>query len=432
MMRMARRSLHSLSARLDSLAHYDFCPWANRYVYWLKEPVGWFVLALVASLLVGAFLSPLGWSVAAGLATVILLGLGFPWLATRAVRCQLRPLSTEMREREAGELALKVTNYLPLPLTGLCLEGYIPSVGYESVDGVVGKACVLGRIPAFSRATYHLPLNPEYRGRYPQTSPQLTCAFPFGIWTARRTLENWQPVLVLPLCMPLLSDMERTGNKWADHGVGMRPSSHGDFLGVREFRSGDSLKSIHWAQSAKHDRWVVCERGGPQQQPVDVRLSTTSLSMASFSTGQVATGSAANRENLAWRVRVAASLIELLCGRQIPFRLLIDGRLLALPSGAAGAKRASELLAELPVDGPSRTAASVPWPALVNPCIAIHAQDSAGQSLAEHLICVELQSPSGLRSQSEICRRSMINLDRDIDRQLEQLLSEANLVSQVA
>ena len=102
----------------------DFCPWANRYVYWLKEPVGWFALALVVSVLVGAFVSPLGWSVGAGLATVIVLGLGFPWLATRCVRCHLQPVDWELQERQESHLSFTVANYLPLPVTGLRVEGY--------------------------------------------------------------------------------------------------------------------------------------------------------------------------------------------------------------------------------------------------------------------------------------------------------------------
>ncbi len=79
---IAQRKLHSLS----NLANRDFCPWANKYVYWLKEPVGWFVVATLVSVLVGAFLSPLGWTVAVGLITILVLGLGFPkhwtWRAT--------------------------------------------------------------------------------------------------------------------------------------------------------------------------------------------------------------------------------------------------------------------------------------------------------------------------------------------------------------
>ena len=123
--------LGRLVDRVYALSNRDFCPWANRYVYWLKEPVGWFALALVASLLVGAFLSPLGWSVAAGLATVIVLGLSFPWLATRCVRCKLRPVDFELRERQDTFLSFSVTNYLPLPITGLRIEGYFSQINDE-------------------------------------------------------------------------------------------------------------------------------------------------------------------------------------------------------------------------------------------------------------------------------------------------------------
>ena len=36
--------LRSAVAVVGKLANYDFCPWANRYVYWLREPIGWFVI----------------------------------------------------------------------------------------------------------------------------------------------------------------------------------------------------------------------------------------------------------------------------------------------------------------------------------------------------------------------------------------------------
>ncbi|MEM6471796.1 MAG: DUF58 domain-containing protein, partial [Planctomycetota bacterium] len=40
-------------SRVNSFFTTDFCPWANRFVYWLKEPVGWFVIATAISVLVG-------------------------------------------------------------------------------------------------------------------------------------------------------------------------------------------------------------------------------------------------------------------------------------------------------------------------------------------------------------------------------------------
>jgi uncharacterized protein (DUF58 family) len=415
--------LSQLAEHIHAVSHRDFCPWANRYVYWLKEPVGWFVVALLASLLVGVFLSPLGWSVAAGLATLIALGLGFPWLATRCVRCQLRPVDWELKERQESYLSFSVANFLPLPITGLRVVGYF-SKDVEDEHGIKEVAdCALALVPAFSRATYRLPLRPEYRGRYPVSKPQISCSFPFGIWTARRVVEDVSPILVRPLHIPILSDVERVGSMWADHGQGNRPSPHGDFQGVREFRDGDSLKSIHWAQSARNDRLVVCERGGPQQQTVEVQLSTArSLGTASCA-----------RENLAWRVRVAASVSELLCARHIPFRLWIDEQLISLPSGPEGARRARELLAEIPLDGSETASRIIGWREPNTLTIRIHARDEQAQPLAEQYIKLELINPGiGVRSERKLRganNQGLINLDHDIAAQLDQLLSEADRAS---
>lgn len=425
---MNRKRLGRLAEQMRELGNRDFCPWANRYVYWLKEPVGWFVLALIASLLVGAFLSPLGWSVAAGLTTLIALGLGFPWLATRCVRCQLRPVDWELQERQDSSLTFSVANYLPLPITGLRVEGYF-SQAVEDLDGVFGSAdCALALVPAFSRATYRLAVRPEYRGRYPAGQPQIACSFPFGIWTARREVDDVLPTLVRPLHIPLLSDVERVGSRHADHGPGNRPSAHGDFQGVRDFRDGDSLKSIHWAQSARNDRLVVCERGGPQQQTIDVQLSTA-RSLGTLSCA---------RENLAWRVRVAASVSELLCARHIPFRLWIDEQLICLPAGPDGARRALELLADIPLDSCPTESPAMPWLTPHAPTIRIHACDEQGQRLSENMLGFELITPGlGFRSMrlsgggeaGEVCNGGLVNLDQDIASQLEHLLAEADRAS---
>ncbi len=168
---------HNLLGQLDRVTNYDFCPWLNRYVYWLKEPAGWFVVALAISLLVGAFLSPLGWTVAAGLSVILLLGLGFPWLATRTVVCELRPVNSVHHEQETSELELTVRNRLPFPIMGLMVEGYLTraesnsNMSFDSAVPNVG----LARVPALSMAAYRLSIRPEYRGFYPVHRPQATC-----------------------------------------------------------------------------------------------------------------------------------------------------------------------------------------------------------------------------------------------------------------
>ena len=261
---------------IASLSGQDFCPWANRYVYWLKEPVGWFVVALAVSTLVGLFLSPLGWTVAAGLCTVLALGLGFPWLATRTLVCELKPVNTSLHERQPSQLQMTVRNRLPFPIVGLMVEGYLtrPFTDIGQVEIDQSPDVGLARVPALSMAAYRLSICQEYRGRYPVQTPNIACAFPFGIWTARQRITTVIPVLIQPLLIPITAELEFSGCRMAHVGGGDRSTDNGEFLGVRDFRRGDSLKSIHWVQSARNDRIIVCERGGPQQQAVELKLST--------------------------------------------------------------------------------------------------------------------------------------------------------------
>ena len=175
----------------------DFCPQFNRYVYWLKEPVGWFALAATASLLVGAFLSPIGWTLAAGLIAMMAVGLTLPWIAVRFTECSLEPVISEINEHESSQLMLTVRNRLPLPLWGLMVEGYLASpivqtglIGDASLESDIAPDVGLAVVPPLCNATFRLSIRPEYRGYYPVEAPVVACAFPFGIWTARRKIAE--------------------------------------------------------------------------------------------------------------------------------------------------------------------------------------------------------------------------------------------------
>jgi uncharacterized protein (DUF58 family) len=415
------REVPSVPSRLSSLLTTDFCPWANRFVYWLKEPVGWFVLAALASILVGAFLSPVGWTLAAGLASVLAFGIGFPWLATRCVWCRVHPVHGELHEREVSYLQLSIRNYLPLPIMGLMVEGYLTaSFAKDETLGLLldMPEAALERIPAFSTATYRLTISAEYRGCYPKQAPKITCSFPFGIWTARREIGDWGPVTVLPLLIPISEELEFAGDQLSELGVGNRASTHGDFLGVRNFRRGDSLKNIHWAQSARQDQFVVCERGGPQNQAIELHLSTTRCQ------GTITE----SRENLAWRVRIASSLVELLSARHLPYRLIVDGSFCGLSDSASGRKLVLQQLAEIPLDGQlvlneqdhtgmdSQKRSGASWIAISRPSDSVSSQPAS---------CVNVEiglHSKGLRQRRNNAR--LIDLDDDITGQLNGWLSE--------
>lgn len=412
------KSILDSLGRLNSAANHDFCPWANRYVYWLKEPVGWFVIAAGASVLVGIFLSPIGWTVAAGLAAILLLGLGFPWLAVRMTRCKLAPVQSEIHERDSAQLELTVQNRLPLPIFGLTVEGYLSQpLGNLADEGPLPDVG-LSQVAAFSLTRYRLAIQPEYRGHYPAQPPKIACSFPFGIWTARRELTEVSPVTVWPMLLSATGELEIVGKRMAESGQGDRPSSHGDFMGVRDFRHGDSLRSIHWGQSAKLDQLIVCERGGPQKQTIRLELSTANCR-----------GNAEEqRENLAWRVRIMASLVDLAVSRHLPFQLSIDGSISPQVVGFLGRRAAWDALTRIPLDGIDSSSPMNPLNSVAggSTSIQVTASDAAGGALDSSTVRVQVLQPSGAMRRADQNSFCDIDLDKDIARQLTQLFMEVS------
>ena len=74
---------------LVSGMNYDFCPSFNRYVYWLKQPIGWLVCAIISSFLVGMFIGPQGFVLMWAFLALLVLGAVWPLLSVKAITCQL-------------------------------------------------------------------------------------------------------------------------------------------------------------------------------------------------------------------------------------------------------------------------------------------------------------------------------------------------------
>ncbi len=136
-----------------------------------------------------------------------------------------------------------------------------------------------------------------------------------------------------------------------------------------------------------------------------------------------------SRENLAWRVRIAASLVELLSARHLPYRLIVDGILCGVSDSAAGRKPALQKLAEIPLDGSSASSHGQASSRNFSQkgkggCWIAIAPTSQGESEEQSaFVNVEI----GLQSRGLRQRRSMsrlIDLDDDIAGQLNHWLSE--------
>jgi hypothetical protein len=178
------RRLLAKSARLKAAANYDFCPWANRYVYWLKRPIGWFVVGDIAGALVGLFLAPQGWFVCGVLTAVMVLGVAWPWISMRGLAASLAFDRRRSREGNTVQLRLAVRNRWPWPAWGLVVErGFFgPAADGEDAPAVVA----LARVPGWSQNEYEFEFRPPRRGVYPSEPPVLATDFRSAFGRARR------------------------------------------------------------------------------------------------------------------------------------------------------------------------------------------------------------------------------------------------------
>lgn len=359
---------------LSRLLTTDFCPWANRFVYWLKEPVGWFALATVINVIIGIYLAPVGWTLAAALTAIMIAGVVWPWVAVRVTHCQLFPESSAVHEESECRTVLAVRNYLPIPVWGLAIEGYLDCQSADDSKPTVGLASV----PPLCTAEYFFNLQPKLRGHYPAVKPQVACSFPFGIWTARRELVEVKPLTVWPKVYRLLGVAPLVGQSRADQGEGNRPGGSGDFIGVRSFRRGDAAKHVNWIASARSESLIVNERGGPEAVEVHVWIDTRVLSSSNVSFNNLADGVASPCEkkmtrleilsttnshkplqtdsdfisnSLTRRMRVAASVLVSLHQSRIESKIRIGDENLKYGLDASGRRSLLNALANVPPNG---------------------------------------------------------------------------------
>ncbi|MEM9368178.1 MAG: DUF58 domain-containing protein [Planctomycetota bacterium] len=401
-------------SRLNAVLTTDFCPWANRFVYWLKEPVGWFVLATVASIIVGRHIGPVGWMLAGALTFMIAVGMAWPWIAVRVVTCSMNPAVDHVHEGDTCDLILTARNRLMFPVWGLAVEGYLDRSS-EDAEAVTRPTAALASVPGWSVSDYRFSIQPELRGRYPDGHAKLTCSFPFGIWTAKIPLEDIAPVTVWPRVYRVDGQPEFDGQQATEKGDGRRAGQTGDYVGVREYRRGDRLQQVNWIATAKADRLIVTERGV---------APTPAMSLI------VDVSSASKRGILSDRIRVAASVLSNLHAARIPTRLLMGGRCISMGTGHDGYARCMDALALVPMDGEPES--SMCLPAHGEPSISITSNQNGNP-----IVYTSITSTHEIRRTAKVeCEHGIEHrvLDRsnDLSAQLWALWTEARDVARSA
>lgn len=371
----------------------DFFPSANRFVYWLKEPVGWFFLATCVSLIIGLYFAPIGWTLAAALASVIAVGMVWPAIAVRAVTCSLRPCVPQVHEDDPCELHFKVSNRLPMPLWGLSVEGFLDrSSTNPHVESI--PTISLAFVRSLATSTYRFSIRPDFRGRYPDGDAMLTCSFPFGIWTAKRKLEDIAPITVWPKVFPIMGQANLRGRNSAEQGAGNRAGRTGNFIGLRDYRIGDSVRDVNWIATARYGELVVTERSAPQSCNVEVIVD-----VAVFE----------NRERLAKRIRVAASILASLHADSVALTVRIGNEVIHAMRGQNGFVQMMDALAQVPAEGLSRIEPGIPLQHRVSITISSNLN-------GDIVICAS--DPTGNRRSTQNHIHRVIAAERDLGEQL--------------
>lgn len=109
------------------------------------------------------------------------------------------------------------------------------------------------------------------RGRHPLPPAVIATRFPFGLFIKRRELPVPREVIVYPHVAAELADRghARRVGEGAPRGHVAR---HGEFFGLREYRTGDDLRAIHWPAVARLGKPVIREHEAESRREIVLRL----------------------------------------------------------------------------------------------------------------------------------------------------------------
>lgn len=125
-------------------------------------------------------------------------------------------------------------------------------------DQVVDKRCYFLKIPSgrTQQTSYRHSL--PRRGRYVFTAFRISTKFPFALFRASRYVEHKSEIIVYPALLSLSHLPQALLSAAGEQTVG-KLGRRGAFHALRELRSGDDPRDIHWKSSARRQRLMVRE-----------------------------------------------------------------------------------------------------------------------------------------------------------------------------
>jgi uncharacterized protein (DUF58 family) len=326
-----------IQLRMRILGSIDVFPeFSQRVRALLYNPLGVLICTALVALLCGFFLHWQCFVLFGSVLSVIVLGSAWPFLTLRMIRGTISFERRRATEGERVQSLLTICNRMFWPAYGLGMRG-----GLRCHDETSDDRPLVGIASAPPRRTIRCGwlFTPERRGIYPLSTPRLFCGFPFGLWQSRRDLSNEALLLVWPRTYPVGPVPTVQGDQQLEGVVSRsKVGNSGDVLGVRPYRRGDSPRRIHWAQSARHDRLIVCELQANARPVVQLVLDTDR-------SVHVGDGPDGSRE---WAIRVLASLAKGWLTAGATVGVAWDRQVIAPSSGSRHLETLLDGLAKIP------------------------------------------------------------------------------------
>ncbi len=168
-----------------------------------------------------------------------------------------RELPVRARAGSKVRIDYYVKNIRSIPAWNIHLDNYMPGSSIKHAD----TPATAEYIPAETEINLSSYLMPEKRGVYNMPAPVADSTFPFGIfrWISRG--HEMQRLLIYPDYRILNSVSLPVGQRY-QRNANPRVSKVGEsmeFLGCRQFRTGDNPRHIHWPSTARTGELIVRE-----------------------------------------------------------------------------------------------------------------------------------------------------------------------------
>jgi len=213
----------------------------------LRHPACALACAAATAVFGFVFVSAKALPLLGGILATLVIGCAGPWIA---VHITTAAIAWDRRRCRVGDRLTATITRRPIP-------------GWRRPQVSVRWADADHEAAAVEDTDDRIVVVPRRRGRFPRSTPALESKQPFGVVTARRPLAMPAPVVVWPerATVRMPAGLAAAGGTGRDKSERITGHS-GDPIGARDYRTGDSVRSIHWAHTARRDTLVVRERPG--------------------------------------------------------------------------------------------------------------------------------------------------------------------------